>query len=240
VSLADIAVVAILAISALFAFWRGLVREVLSVAAWVGAGVATYFGLPLLRPFTRQYIELAIVADVVTGLAIFLVVLVICSIISHLLSRGVRASALGALDRSLGLLFGLARGALLVCVLFLLIDWWFPADQRPVWVTEAKSLPAVAKGADMLKSLERFFPEEFGNRGSEVVDSARKQVEQAVELGKATGVLDGVGTAPAASGPATPAPEQSGTESAGPPGDSGYKDADRKDLDKVFQSQGTQ
>jgi membrane protein required for colicin V production len=237
VTIADIAVVAILAISALFAFWRGLVREVLSIAAWVGAGVAAYFGLPLLRPFARQYIELEIVADVVTGLAIFLVVLVIGSIISHLLARGIRSSALGALDRSLGLLFGLARGAVLVCLAFLLLDWAMPAQERPVWIAEAKSLPLVASGAEILKKV---LPEGTAERGAETLSATKKQVEQAVELGKTTGVLDGVGTAPAESGTATPAPAESGTESAGPPGDSGYKDADRKDLDKVFQSQGTQ
>lgn len=233
-TIADIAVVAILAISALFAFWRGLVREVLSIGAWVGAGVATYFGLPLLRPFAREYVELDIVADVVTGLAIFLTVLVICSIISHFLARGVRASALGALDRSLGLLFGLVRGAVLVCLAFLLLDWAMPADERPVWIAEAKSLPLVSSGAELLKAV---LPEAAAEHGAETLSATKKQVEQAVEFGKATGVLNGAGTAPDA---AAAPPATSGAESAGPPADSGYKDADRKDLDKVFQSQGTQ
>jgi membrane protein required for colicin V production len=125
----------------------------------------------------------------------------------------------------------------LVCLAFLLLDWAMPAQERPVWIAEAKSLPLVASGAEILKKV---LPEGTAERGAETLSATKKQVEQAVELGKTTGVLDGVGTAPAESGTATPAPAESGTESAGPPGDSGYKDADRKDLDKVFQSQGTQ
>ena len=82
----------------------------------------------------------------------------------------------------------------------------------------------------------------FGIRGSgQVAPHAVLGLHALQHRGQeATGVLDGVGTAPDASGTAAPAPDASGTESAGPSGDSGYKDADRKDLDKVFQSQGTQ
>jgi len=63
--------------------------------------LATYFGLPFLRPFTLRYISHELIADVVTGVAIFLVVLVIASVISHVITRSVRESSLGPLDRSL-------------------------------------------------------------------------------------------------------------------------------------------
>ena len=46
----DLVALAVLAVSALLAFMRGLVREVLGLGAWIGAGTAAYFGLPLARP----------------------------------------------------------------------------------------------------------------------------------------------------------------------------------------------
>jgi len=125
---ADLVVIAIIVVSALFAFMRGFVREVLSVAAWIVAIVATIFGFPFLRPIVGRHIEIGPIADAVTAVSIFLVVLVVASIISHLLSRNVQTSSFSALDRSLGLLFGVARGALVVCALFLLADWFFPPD----------------------------------------------------------------------------------------------------------------
>ncbi len=226
-TIADIVALAILALSALFAFFRGFVREALSIGAWVAAAAATWFGLPLLRPYARQYISIDLIADAAAATAIFITVLIIGAIISHVLTRHVRTSAFGALDRSLGLLYGLLRGAVLVCFLFLLIDWALPAEERPEEIANARTLPLVAAGAELLKSL---LPEGAAAEGREAAEAAKKQVEQAIDVGTATGAL-GSSETPENAG-------EAGGESAGPAGDSGYKDAERKDLDRLIQ--GTQ
>jgi len=147
----DIAVIAVILISAVIALARGLVHEVLSVTAWVGAAAATIFGFPLFRPLARQYIKTTLIADVVTGVVIFVVTLIVLSIISHALSRQVRESALGALDRSLGLVFGVVRGAIVVSLAYLIFQWAEPnRAEWPGWITEAKSAPLLAKGAALL------------------------------------------------------------------------------------------
>jgi hypothetical protein len=110
VNLVDIAVLGVLAISGLVAFSRGLVREVLSIAAWVGAAALTVYAFPHFRDFTRGYIKNELAADIATGVAIFVVLLFVFTAVSHMLSRNVRSSSFGALDRSLGFLFGSARG----------------------------------------------------------------------------------------------------------------------------------
>ena len=107
----DIAVIVILLLSALLAFARGLVREVLSVGAWVGAAFATLYLFPHVLPMVQQVVAKELVAKAVAGVGIFVVSLVLLSIISHQLSKGVRGSALSAVDRSLGFVFGIARGA---------------------------------------------------------------------------------------------------------------------------------
>ena len=231
---ADIVVIAIILVSALFAFIRGFVREVLSVAAWVVAIVAAIFGFPFLRPIVGRHIEIGPVADAVTAISIFLVALVIASIVSHLLSRNVQTSNFRALDRSLGLLFGVARGALVVCALFLLADWFFPPDERPVWITQARTLPLVQQGATELKELVKdFLPPGALEQGEGAAKTAKQQVNQAIAVGQAAGVI------PSSQAPA-PAAGTSSADSAGPAQDSGYKDAERKDLNRLIQTQGAQ
>jgi membrane protein required for colicin V production len=220
----DIVVIAVIALSALFAFIRGFLREILSIGAWVAAGVATWFGLPLLRPFGRQYIEIELVADVATGVVIFVVVLVVASIISHFLTRGVRESALGPLDRSLGLLFGIFRGAVIVCLLLLGTDVFYARENRPEWLAQARTLPIVQTGADVLRGL---FPQAAVAQAESAAEAVKQQGQQAIKVGQAIQIITNAGQ----SGAAASAPE-----SAGSPEDSGYNDADRKAMERALQS----
>jgi membrane protein required for colicin V production len=219
---ADYAVLAIIVLSGLFAFFRGFVRELLSVAAWAGAAAATYFGLPYAAPYARQYISIPMLADGAAGAAIFIAALIVGAVVSHMIARRLRSSGFGAVDRSLGLLYGVARGGIVVCVLFLLFDWFFPKDDRPEWMANARSLVLVEQGGDFLRSL---FPGTT-KRAAAAAENAKRQVEQAIETGDVVGAF---GDAPAPDAPG---------ESSGPPGESGYKDTERKDLDRLIQ--GTQ
>ena len=106
----DIAVIVILLLSALLAFARGLVREVLSVGAWVGAAFATLYLFPHVLPMVQQVVAKELLAKAVAGIGIFVVSLILLSIISHQLSKGVRGSALSAVDRSLRICFRHRQG----------------------------------------------------------------------------------------------------------------------------------
>ena len=223
INLTDLLVIAVIAISALLAFVRGLVREVLSVAAWAMAVLATFYGLPLAKPFLREYISFTLLADVITGVSIFLATLIICSAISHFLSRNVRDSTFGALDRSLGLLFGAARGAVLLSLGYLLMAWAIPEDERPDWITEARSLPLVVAGADWLQSA---MPDTAAEEGAVAVDATKRQIERAA---KAEEILSDF-VAP------RPALGESGTARNPdvPEEGSGYKDDERNQMDRLF------
>jgi membrane protein required for colicin V production len=223
----DIVVIAIIALSALFAFVRGFLREILSIGAWVAAGVATWFGLPVLRPFGRQYVEIELIADVVTGVVIFVAVLIVATIISHFLTRGVRESALGPLDRSLGLLFGVVRGALIVSVALLILDNFYPPENRPDWLKGARTLPMVQAGADLVRGFRSLVPEPVVAESQTTAEAAKTHVQKAAEIGQAIQIITSAGQPTAAA---------SGTESAGSPGDSGYNDADRKAMERALQS----
>jgi membrane protein required for colicin V production len=143
----DAVVIGAIAISALVAFLRGFVREMLTMGSWIGAALVTIYGFPVAQPKFEHWISSKLGADITGVLALFLGSLIVFSIMSHMVARLVRGSALTAVDRSLGLLFGLARGAILVSLAYMLVIWL-----DPNLVQGARTAPMMARGAEMLRS----------------------------------------------------------------------------------------
>ncbi len=162
-SSADLIVIAIVLISGVFAFVRGLVHELLALGAWIGAGIATYYGIDHAIPLARRLTDVQPIADVGAGAALFLAVLIVLSVATRILVRQIRKSSLGALDRSLGLLFGLARGALILAIAWLAVAWAYQEEPLPGWMAEARSLPLVQSGARTLYDVlpDGFRPEDM-------------------------------------------------------------------------------
>ena len=148
----DLAVLAVIALSGLLALVRGLVREVLGLGAWVIAGlVASSYGLyPTVFPYVSEQFANPTTAAIVTFGGVFVIVLVILWMVAGLVASAVRGSVLGGLDRTLGLLFGFVRGAVLVCVAYILIGMVIPPDQWPPLVAQARSLPLAHQGAEWI------------------------------------------------------------------------------------------
>ena len=147
----DGVVLAVLALSAIVALFRGFVQEVLGIGAWVGAAFAALALQPVLSPLLLPAVEASWIADAIALAGAFLVVLVALKIVIAMVARRVQDSALGGADRALGMVFGLARGAFLVVVAYILAGVVLPEPERwPDPVREARSLPAVAEGARWL------------------------------------------------------------------------------------------
>lgn len=149
----DIAVIAVLAVSGVLAFARGFVHEVLSIAGWIGAIFATMYGTALLKPLMMQVIEDEFFASLALGTVIFISTLIVLSMLSRSISRRVKDSSLGALDRALGLLFGLARGAIVICLAYIALEWVIPAKEQGPWIRQAKAIQMVEIGSSALKAL---------------------------------------------------------------------------------------
>ncbi len=148
----DILVLLVLLLSGLLAFARGFVREALSIAAWVGAALITVFALPYASPPLRDFIDNPLVADFIAGVLIFILSLIGLSVGGHFATKAIRDSALNMLDRSLGLVFGLLRGIILVSLGYMLFVWLVPdTDDHPDWFSEARTLPLVEEAADILR-----------------------------------------------------------------------------------------
>ena len=153
VNVTDIAVIAAILLSGILAFVRGFFREVLSIGSWVAAFFAALYLYPVASPYVSQLLGWGDMADLVAGIAVFVVSVIVMSLVTHYVSVALQGSGLSAVDRSLGFLFGIARGALLVCLLYLGLNWLIEDGRYPQWVTEARTLPLVERGAETLVGL---------------------------------------------------------------------------------------
>ena len=216
----DIAVVGVIALSALFAFARGLVREALSIAAWVGAALITLYGFNHVYALVVRFVTTPLLADLVAGAGLFLIGLIVLTILTGYLARFVHSSSLSPIDRTLGLIFGLARGAVLVSFAYLALDVSLPANDRPGWIRVAKSEPFLAQGADMLRNL---LPEALQIRSAAVADDAQRALERAQDAKRAMRALSNP-TAPSAANPSQP------------PMPPNYKPGDRREMDRLIEN----
>ncbi|MHA1569255.1 MAG: CvpA family protein, partial [Alphaproteobacteria bacterium] len=138
VNLTDIVVLAILLIAGGIAFALGFVRVLLLIGAWIGAAVVTLYGFSTAGPIARRYIEVALVADIVAGVVLFIASLVTLFVVAMVVSAAVRRLGLGALDRALGFVFGVAGGAVIVCLIYLGVVWAGGDEKLPDWMAEAR------------------------------------------------------------------------------------------------------
>ncbi len=146
--------VAVLVVSGLLAFWRGFVRETLGIAAWVGAIIAGFALRPVTRPYFEAIVEQPWLADGLAVGSVFLAVVVVLTFVVHAIAVRVEDSALGGLDRTLGAVFGLARGAFLVVLAYIIGGMFLPQTERwPEPIREARGLPWVVDGARMVVDL---------------------------------------------------------------------------------------
>jgi membrane protein required for colicin V production len=139
ITLLDIVLLVVMLVSALLAMVRGFMREVLSITSWVLAAAATLYSYSKLLPLAKQYFNNDIIATVAVIGGVFLGTLLVVSIITVRISDMVLDSRVGALDRTLGFLFGLGRGLIIVVVAFLFFTWLVPDRSQPDWVKSAKS-----------------------------------------------------------------------------------------------------
>ena len=127
-------------VSAILAMVRGFSREILSIVSWVAAAVGAFYLYPLVLPYVQPHINNQTLALAVAAGIVFIVVLIIVTILTMKVADFIIDSRIGALDRTLGFLYGAARGILVVAVAFLFFSW-LVGSNPPSWVSDAKSRP---------------------------------------------------------------------------------------------------
>lgn len=195
----DIVVVVVLFISAIIAFLRGLIREVLTIAGVAGGLAAAYFLGPILIPIMRSSLGIGdvtgaeemekffgilpqdVVADALSYGLIFIIVVILLSVISHFAAESVKKIGLGAIDRTFGFIFGLLRGILILGLLYMPAYLFIDGATKDTYIGTSKTRAYLEKTSEALAS---FIPSEttdnlnknIGDIGEKI--GAREKLEQ--------------------------------------------------------------
>ena len=181
-TVADIFIVGFIALAGLLAFAWGFVRVVLVIAAWIGAAIVTVFLFPDVRPFLRDIIPITWAADAITGVAIFVIALILLSIIADMIADAVRGTRAGFIDRALGLGLGVVIGASLVCAAYLGLNWLVENEKQPEWLRTARLMPMVDYGAGWLMKM---VPPEAREASATQADQLGQSIQNAAKAGRA-------------------------------------------------------
>jgi membrane protein required for colicin V production len=152
ITLLDGILVGFTLVSAMLAMVRGFSREILSVISWAAAAAAAFFFYKPVLPYLTPYIDNEKVAMAASAGIVFIVALIVVSVITMKVADWIIDSRIGALDRTLGFVYGAARGILVVAVALLFFNWLAGA-KAPAWITEAKSRPLLEQIGAKLESL---------------------------------------------------------------------------------------
>ncbi len=199
----DIFVLILFFISALIAFLRGFIREALSLVNLGLAMAAGYFLGPYLAPLFEGWfgveegvepsklmglLPMDTLADVLARGGIFLIVLLVLSLVTHIFAEFIKSIGLGAVDRSLGVIFGLGRAVLLIIVLYLPVHILVEDETKEDWFGKSKTHFYVVAGANWMTDVipDYFFQDkieatEESLQDNEVIKGAREKL-QAMDL----------------------------------------------------------
>jgi membrane protein required for colicin V production len=194
----DAAVLTIIGLSCLFAFFRGLVKEILSLVAWVGAAIVTMHYFTPAMEFTKNHFKSEPMAAGAAVIGLYIGALFAFGIVNWLIIKVIKQGGeAGMLDNMLGLGFGALRGAFIVSLGFFLLTIVMPKDEddMPKWMKESVTRPYVAKGAAILVSTApeylkdvaalqekaKNYAEENKSAADDELDETERQFEHMIE-----------------------------------------------------------
>lgn len=184
----DLGVFSILGLSGLLSFFRGFVREVLSLGAWFGAGVITLYAFPHVADVLSKHIQNQTIASGLAALCTFALALISISVVSSVLLKFVKSGAdVGMLDHFMGLLFGIARGSLMVAIAYFIYAQIFVSKENfPDSVSNALTLPYVEKASHAVAKLAPSYlgeitPEKNGKKNKKPSESIDWLPEDAID-----------------------------------------------------------
>ncbi|WP_165769466.1 CvpA family protein [Arboricoccus pini] len=171
----DIAVVAVIVISALLSLSRGIAREIASLLSWIGAAAVAWFAYEPAKPIMTQITHQELFVDLGTAALVFVIPLIILKIIFGMIAANVEGSRLTTADKLFGLVYGFGRGALLVCLAYLLGTLILERREFPTWVTTAYLEPPVARGASIIRA---WLPGDIRERGQQAGEEAMERAQR--------------------------------------------------------------
>lgn len=244
----DIALIFIMLISGLLAMMRGLTREFLFLIILALSGGIAFFGAPSIAPTISQVIEEEWLSLALSLAVIFIAVFVVFSLVGFKMTDRLLNSSIGVLDRTLGLIFGLLRGLVLMTLVWMLYIWLVDTEDQFESVAQARTLPIVDQTANILISILPVNAQEFlteSATGSWLQSYSKNLTEERSKIDTTPAAGSPVAEQPDAEPPGgAPQPEQPGTDatgsSAAPTADAeGYSENEREQLDDLLEDSTT-
>ncbi len=184
-TLFDLGVLTVLGLSALLSFFRGFLREMISLAAWVGASIVTIRAMPSVSEYLKPHIGSPVIANGIAAIGLFFITLITISILCGLVMKLAKpGDKIGLIDNLVGFVFGIARGALIVAIGYFAMSLVLVEKDYPNAVREAYSQPYVAKLADWLSTFAPDYLEKITNEGDAPTldrDSINRKADESAE-----------------------------------------------------------
>jgi membrane protein required for colicin V production len=230
----DLIVAAVVVISAIISFLRGFIREILTIAGIIGGLAAAYFFGPMLAPVFQGWfgvdnaeevgklfdlVPMDILANICAYAAIFILFVILISIISHLTAGAIKAMGLGPIDRTLGVVFGIARAVVLLGLLYLPFHLLMPSSTKNDVFAQSRTHVFIEKTAVFLAG---FLPnsEAVEEKIEDVANEANMKLkDQLMDQDLLKGAQDKIKKM---------IPKE---------GETGYKDGAREELEELFKEE---
>lgn len=179
----DLTLAGVLVLSGIFAFRRGLVREVMALGTWVLASIFAFSFYPVARPFLEAHIKNQMLADACTAIGLFCLAIITLVPLGDYLTSLIKTPTLTSIDRSLGFVFGVVRGFIVMCLMYLGLTYVYSDDveAQPKWLSTAKTQSVLAYGVDLLKSV---MPEDAAEKTADTLEKSREAAQEAAEEAK--------------------------------------------------------
>ena len=216
INILDLIALLIIISSGIVSSFKGFVKEGLSILAWVGAIFSSIYTSPLFFEISQLLIENKTLSEFATYITTFIIVLVTLSITIRSLTVYVKSSSLNNLDKSLGFLFGILKGVMILSVVLIIFDWFSTQNERPYLVNKAKLLPIIDTTSKVLIGT---LPKDFVKRYNISINEGDKSLD-AYDLDKKIDKLT----------------KKNLSKNIDQKKNGGYNQGTRKRMDRLFQS----
>ena len=179
-NLFDLLVILFILASAFFAFSRGFFQEIFSLFSWSGALLISYFYSKYLIDYVDKILNNPTLSNLITYLVIFIVSLFLLSFISKKISGLIKYSSVGMIDRSLGFLFGVIRGYILLCLIFFGYNFFFK-EVYPKWLEKSKLSYILMKGSIELISIFDKDNQSINSIEKKIIEKTNSLFEQSID-----------------------------------------------------------
>ena len=136
----DYLAIAILFISAMLSTIRGMTREFLGLVGWFVAIFIAKLSSPVLIPLLDSFISVSSIMTPISWIIPFFAAFIVWYVFASVVSPSLSRAGLGALDGGMGVFFGLARGAVIIVLCYLVLVFLFGGEkQTPNVVRESNT-----------------------------------------------------------------------------------------------------